>query len=330
MKKAERALRQAIIDKCRYMNASGLNQGTSGNISARYQDRMLITPSATPYDAMEPEMIAAMPFEGAYGVWEGPLRPSTEWRFHFDILKSRPDAGAVVHAHPTYCTALAMARKEIPPAHYMMAAFGGTTVRCAPYARFGTAALSTYALEALQDRTACLLANHGSIAIGADIDKAMWLAVELETIARQFYLTLLIGGPVLLSDAQIAETAEAFGSYGVQDDHKSVATAKTAKTAKAGKTSKAAKIAKAGETVKAVTPKAETPKVETAKAETPKAETAKAETAKAETAKADAAETAVAKPVSSGTVAKTPRKLAQSAVKKPARKTAAKSRATKA
>ncbi|MEL6235772.1 MAG: class II aldolase/adducin family protein [Pseudomonadota bacterium] len=233
MTKAERALRQAIIDKCRFMNASGLNQGTSGNISARFEDRMLISPSATPYDAMEPEMIASMPFDAEYGTWEGPLKPSTEWRFHFDILKGRPDAGAVVHAHPTYCTALAMARKEIPPAHYMMAAFGGTTVRCSPYARFGTAELSAHALAALEGRTACLLANHGSIAIGADLDKAMWLAVELETIARQFYMTLLIGGPVLLSDDQIAETAAAFGSYGVQDDHKKVATAKSAKPATA-------------------------------------------------------------------------------------------------
>ncbi|WP_305985786.1 class II aldolase/adducin family protein [Roseibium sp. MMSF_3544] len=222
MKKAERDLRQAIIDKCRFMNASGLNQGTSGNISARFEGRMLITPSATPYDALTPEMIASMPFDAEYGSWDGPLKPSTEWRFHFDILKNRSDAGAVVHAHPTYCTALAIARKPIPPVHYMMAAFGGTDVRCAPYATFGTEELSNFALEALEDRCACLLANHGSIVVGDNIEKAMWLAVELETIARQYYNTLLIGGPVLLSDDQIAETARAFGSYGVQDDHKKV------------------------------------------------------------------------------------------------------------
>lgn len=228
MKKAETDLRQAIIDKCRFMNASGLNQGTSGNISARFEDRMLITPSATPYDAITPEMICSMPFDGEYGSWDGPLKPSTEWRFHFDILKGRPDAGAVVHAHPTYCTALAIARKPIPPVHYMMAAFGGTDVRCAPYATFGTAELSKYVLQALEGRTACLLANHGSVAVGANLEKAMWLAVELETIARQYYNTLLIGGPVLLSDEDIAKTAEAFGSYGVQDDHKKVARKKKA------------------------------------------------------------------------------------------------------
>ena len=133
-----------------------------------------------------------MPFEGAYGTWDGPLKPSTEWRFHFDILKNRTDMGAVVHAHPTYCTALSIAHKEIPAAHYMMAAFGGTNVRCAPYARFGTPKLSELAIEALKNRTACLLGNHGSIAMGEDLDKAMWRAVELEAIARQYYLALAL------------------------------------------------------------------------------------------------------------------------------------------
>lgn len=218
MKKAERELRQAIIDKCRLMNASGLNQGTSGNISAKFEDRMLITPSATPYDKMTPEMIASMPLEGEYGSWDGPLKPSTEWRFHLDILRSRPDVDAIVHAHSTYCTALAMCRKPIPSAHYMIAAFGGTDVRCSDYATFGTAALSKTAIEALKDRMACLLANHGMIALGQGLDNAMWRAVELETIARQYYSTLLIGGPVLLSEAQIADTSKGFGSYGVQDD----------------------------------------------------------------------------------------------------------------
>jgi len=217
MTREERQLREAIIAKCRWMNASGLNQGTSGNISARYEDRMLITPSATPYDAMKPEMIASMPLEGAYGEWDGPLQPSTEWRFHLDIMRARPDVGGIVHTHSTYATVLAIARRPIPACHYMMAAFGGMNVRVADYARFGTKELSDYALKALEGRTACLLANHGMIAVGTSLDKAMWLAVELETIARQYYLTLAIGGPVLLSEAEIKETAAAFGSYGVQD-----------------------------------------------------------------------------------------------------------------
>ncbi|MEL6266782.1 MAG: class II aldolase/adducin family protein, partial [Pseudomonadota bacterium] len=194
MKKAEKELRQGIIEACRKMNALGINQGTSGNISARFEDRMLISPSATPYDAMEPEMVASMPLEGEYGAWEGPLKPSTEWRFHLDIMRARPDVSATVHAHPTYCTALAICRKPIPAVHYMMAAFGGTDVRCAGYATFGTEALSNEAIAAMEGRNACLLANHGMIASGANLEKAMWLAVELETIARQYYHTLLIGG----------------------------------------------------------------------------------------------------------------------------------------
>jgi L-fuculose-phosphate aldolase len=217
MKKDELKLREEIIAQARWMNASGLNQGTSGNISARHGDRMLITPSATPYDAMEPEMIASMPIEGDYGSWEGPLKPSTEWRFHLDIMKAKPEVGAVVHTHSTYATVLAIAGKSIPACHYMIAAFGGMEIRCAPYATFGTKELSVHAIKALEGRTGCLLANHGMIATGATLAKAMWLAVELETIAKQYYMSLLIGGPNLLSEAAIADTAKSFGSYGLQD-----------------------------------------------------------------------------------------------------------------
>jgi L-fuculose-phosphate aldolase len=198
------------------MNASGLNQGTSGNISARYKDRMLITPSATPYDAMKPEMIASMPLEGEYGSWTGPLQPSTEWRFHLDIMRGRSDIGSVVHSHSTFATVLAIARKPIPACHYMMAAFGGNDIRCAGYARYGTKQLSELALAALEGRNGCLLANHGMIAVGANLDKAMWLAVELETIARQYYLSLALGSPFILSGEEIAETAREFSTYGVQ------------------------------------------------------------------------------------------------------------------
>jgi L-fuculose-phosphate aldolase len=212
----ELQLRQAIIDKCRWMNATGLNQGTSGNISARMGDTMLISPSATPYDQLTP-MIATMPIDGEYGSWTGPLKPATEWRFHLDIMKARPDVGGIVHTHATYSTVQAIAHKEIPACHYMMAAFGGMNVRVAHYATFGTKELAEHVLKALENRTACLLANHGMIAAGTSLDEAMWLAVELETIARQYCLTLAIGGPVLLSEADINETVAAFGSYGVQD-----------------------------------------------------------------------------------------------------------------
>ncbi len=213
MNGGETALRTAIVQSARAMNALGINQGTSGNISVRCGDRMLITPSATPYDAMQPEQIAAMKLAGD-GVWTGPLKPSTEWRFHRDILAGRPDAGAVVHTHASFCTTLAIARREIPPCHYMIAAFGGDSVRCAPYATFGTAELAALALTALDGRRACLLANHGMIVVGTSLSHAMWLAVELETLAKQYYQSLLIGGPHLLDAAEMADAIAAFAGYG--------------------------------------------------------------------------------------------------------------------
>jgi L-fuculose-phosphate aldolase len=217
MKKQERELRQSIIDKARWMNASGLNQGTSGNISARYGDHMLITPSATPYEDLAPEMIAAMPIAGDYGSWEGPLKPSTEWRFHLDIMKARPEVGAIVHTHSLFATVLGIARKDIPACHYMIAAFGGNNVRCAEYATYGTKELSENALKALEGRSACLLANHGMIATGSSLAKAMWAAVELETIAKQYYYGLALDSMAILSDAQIADTQKGFATYGLQD-----------------------------------------------------------------------------------------------------------------
>jgi len=157
-----------------------------------------------------------MPIEGEYGTWTGPLQPSTEWRFHLDIMRARPDVGSIVHTHSTYATVLAIARKSIPACHYMMAAFGGNDIRCAGYARYGTKELSELALAALEGRNGCLLANHGMIAVGANLDKAMWLAVELETIARQYYLSLALDHRVILSEEEIAETARGFSTYGLQ------------------------------------------------------------------------------------------------------------------
>ncbi len=213
-------LRQCIILNARQMNATGLNQGTSGNISARFGDDMLITPSAVPYDTLTPGMIASMPLTpGAYdgdGTTFGPLKPSTEWRFHLEILRARPEIGAVVHTHSTYATILAIAGKYIPACHYMIAAFGGADIRLAPYATFGTAELSAHAVAALDGRLGCLLANHGMIAIGPTLEKAMWLAVELETLAKHYYHSLLIGGPVLLDDAEIKRVKEKFAGYGLQ------------------------------------------------------------------------------------------------------------------
>src|SRR5207253_2058002 len=178
----DREKRQSIIDACRSMNALGINQGTSGNISLRHGNGMLITPTSTPYEAMRPEQIVFMNWDGSFDARQ---RPSSEWRFHLDILKARPEVNAVVHAHPPYATMLAIMGMEIPPVHYMIAAAGGDSIRCAPYATFGTSELSQHAVAALDDRLACLLAHHGMIAVGPSLSKAMWLAVEVETLARQ-------------------------------------------------------------------------------------------------------------------------------------------------
>ncbi|SFH68886.1 class II aldolase/adducin family protein [Albimonas pacifica] len=202
------ALRRSIIDHCLAMNATGFNQGTSGNLSVRQGEAMLITPSGIPYATMSPEMIARMPLSGGREDAEGPRAPSSEWRFHRDILRARPEFNAVVHAHAPYATALAMTRRGIPASHYMVALFGGDDVRCADYATFGTQALSDAALAALAGRNACLLANHGLLACGPTLEKAMAIAVELEALARQHHLALQIGGPALLTPRQMADTHE--------------------------------------------------------------------------------------------------------------------------
>lgn len=214
---AEHSIRKAIIDACCWMNATGLNQGTAGNISVRHGEGFLVSPSATPYEQMTPDMVAYVRLDTEDGAFEGPLAPSTEWRFHRDILRARPELNAVLHAHPTYATALAMARKSIPPCHYMIAAFGGPDIRCAPYARYGTAELSVHAVAALEGRMGCLLANHGMITAGPTLESAKWFATELETLSRQYHLSLLIGGPVLLDHDQIDEAAAAMSDYGLKE-----------------------------------------------------------------------------------------------------------------
>ncbi len=211
---SDQEARQAIIDACIEMNALGINQGTSGNISLRHGDGMLISPTSTPYDTLEPEDIVFMGWDGAV---YGRLPPSSEWRFHLDIMKARPEVNAVVHAHPTYCTTIAIMGMKIPAIHYMVAVAGGNDIRCAPYATFGTAELSAHALEALRDRKACLLAQHGMIAVGTSLTQAMWLAVEVETLARQYHGALQIGEPPVLSDEEIENVIKRMASYGLRD-----------------------------------------------------------------------------------------------------------------
>jgi L-fuculose-phosphate aldolase len=208
----ERAKRQSIIDACREMNRLGINQGTSGNISLRHEDGMLITPTSVPYDTMQADQIVFMKLEGAPPVGQ---RPSSEWRFHRDILKARGEVNAVVHAHPPFATVLAIMGMEIPPVHYMIACAGGDTIRCAPYATFGTEELSHHAVAALEDRSACLLAHHGMIVVGPSLAKAIWLAVEVETLARQYHGCLQIGTPPLLPKAEIENVRARMMGYGI-------------------------------------------------------------------------------------------------------------------
>ena len=206
--------RQAIIDACRRMNALGINQGTSGNISVRHGDGLLITPTSTPYETMTADQIVFMKMDGSFASNQ---RPSSEWRFHLDILRARPEAEAVVHMHPTYCTILAIMGHEIPSIHYMIAAAGGDSIRCAPYATYGTQELSQHALKALDGRFACLLGHHGMIAIGSSLEKALWLAVEVETLARQYHGCLQIGDPPLLSADEIERVRRKMSGYGLTD-----------------------------------------------------------------------------------------------------------------
>jgi len=197
-------LRRAVIETARRMNALGVNQGSSGNVGARIPGGLLVTPSGVAYDDLEPIDIVEMDGDGAWRCAAPGRRPSSEWRFHRDILAARPEFGAVVHTHAIHATALACQRRAIPAFHYMVAVAGGDSIRCAPYATFGTAALSRNALKALDGRRACLLANHGLIACGTDLAGALALAVEVETLAAQYCRVLQLGRPKLLSAAEMA------------------------------------------------------------------------------------------------------------------------------
>jgi L-fuculose-phosphate aldolase len=210
----ESGKRQAIIDACRRMNALGINQGTSGNISVRHEEGMLVTPTSVPYDSMVPDQIVFMGMDGSFAAGQ---RPSSEWRFHLDIMRSRDEVNAVVHAHPTYATILSIMGLEIPPIHYMVAVAGGDNIRCSPYATFGTPELSAHAVSALEGRMACLLGHHGMIAVGPSLARALWLAVEVETLARQYHGCLQIGRPPLLSKAEIELVRKKMAGYGHAD-----------------------------------------------------------------------------------------------------------------
>lgn len=206
-------LRLEVVFAARRLEPLGLSPGTSGNLSVRTRDGMLITPSAVPYEAMDPDDLVLMELDGVVRSAPAGRLPSTEWRMHAGILRERPDVTAIVHAHPPWATALACLRRDIPPFHYMVAICGGRVIRCAGYATFGTQELADAALAALGERNACLLANHGIVTCGASVDAALELAIEVEALAGQYGRTLSIGEPILLTDEEMDVVAERFANY---------------------------------------------------------------------------------------------------------------------
>ena len=211
----DKKLREAVIAACRELVRRGLANGTSGNVSVRRDERrFFVSPTGMPYDALEPDDITLMDVDGR---WFGRRRPSSEWRFHRDVFRSRGEVAAIVHTHSPKATSLACTGREIPAFHYMVAVAGGSNIRCAPYYTFGTRELSDAAVAALEGRKACLLANHGVIAVGANLPAAVALAGEVETLAAQYCTVLAIGEVRILNEIEMRRVVEKFSVYGKQD-----------------------------------------------------------------------------------------------------------------
>jgi L-fuculose-phosphate aldolase len=209
---SEAGIRERLAGAARKLSAMGMNPGRSGNVSARVPGGFLVTPSGMPYDAMVPEDLVLLDPSG--DPRSGPRKPSTEWRLHRDIYARMPQAGAVVHTHSPFATTLACLGRGIPSFHYEVAFAGGADIRCAGYATFGTQELSDAALGALEGRRACLLANHGAVAWGEDIEDAAGLAEKVEALARLYWQALQVGEPTLLPEAEMARVLAKFANYG--------------------------------------------------------------------------------------------------------------------
>lgn len=214
-------LAQQLLAVSQKLVELGLNKGTAGNASVRCTDGFLVTPSGVPVAEMTANSMVYMPFEENIGMQKdlsqakNALKPSSEWHFHQAILQKRPEINAVIHTHSMFATTLACLRKEIPPFHYMIAVVGGDTIRCAPYALFGTKALSDAALEALVERKACLLANHGMIALGRNLEEALSITIEVESLCEQYWRLLQITpNPPLLTALQMRAVFQQFKGYG--------------------------------------------------------------------------------------------------------------------
>jgi L-fuculose-phosphate aldolase len=200
-----------LLEAARNLSALGLNKGTSGNASIRLSDGFLVTPSGVPAEQLSEDSMVYMQWNGTP---EPGKKPSSEWRMHMDILQARPEVNAILHCHSMFATTIACLGRNVPPFHYMIAAVGGDNIRCAPYALFGTQALSDTAVVALQDRKACLLAHHGMLALGKDLSQALAIAVEVENLCEQYWRLLQLGEPKLLSAQQMQEVEAQFKDYG--------------------------------------------------------------------------------------------------------------------
>lgn len=215
-----RALREILIETARAMNAAGINVNKSGNVSVRCQRGatagFLITPTGIPYAQLTPDEVVFVRLDNAECI--GGRVPSSEWRFHLDILRTRREFNAIVHTHSRAATALAVHGRGIPAFHYMVAVAGGNDIRCARYATFGTQSLSDNALEALAGRKACLLAHHGVIACEATLHAALRLAIEVENLAQTYLHACVLGEPPILADEEMRRVAAAFLTYGQPQD----------------------------------------------------------------------------------------------------------------
>jgi L-fuculose-phosphate aldolase len=204
-------LRLALVAAARRLDALGLNRGSTGNLSHRLGDGMLITPTGMGADELRPQDLVWLGHDGTLiGDWQ----PSSEWHFHRAVYQARPDLNAVVHTHSVNATALACLERGLPAFHYMVAIAGGDDVPCTPYHTFGTEALSAAVASALTDRQACLMAHHGLVGAGASLAQAMKVTIEVESLCEVYLKALAVAEPAVLSKASMAEVIERFRSYG--------------------------------------------------------------------------------------------------------------------
>jgi len=208
---SELNLREQLLSTSQKLSTLGLNKGTSGNASVRSAHGFLITASGISAENMSASDLVNMQLDGSYAANQN---PSSEWRFHRDIYLHRPEVNAIIHTHSMFASTLSTFRRDMPAFHYMIALCGGDTIRCAPYALFGTQQLSDNAVAALQNRQACLLANHGMIALGVNLEKALNMTQEVETLCEQYLRALQVGEPIILTEQEMLEVQEKFKGYG--------------------------------------------------------------------------------------------------------------------